>query len=119
MRVLEAPYGSSAENRAVDIAVIIRSQNGPDPGPVAQCGILYPVYVRGVSYLAAHQGAEAAAEFQEILDHPGIVASDPIGAMARLQLGRAFVLSGDKTRANAACQDFLTLWQDADPDIPC
>jgi len=81
-------------------------------------GALYPVYVRGLSYLAAHQGAEAAAEFQKILDHRGIVATDPIGALAYLQLGRALVLSGDKTRAKTAYQDFLTLWKDADPDIP-
>ena len=70
------------------------------------------------AYLAAHQGAEAAAEFQKILDHRGIVVSDPIGALARLQLGRAFALSGDKTKAKTAYQDFLTLWKDADPDIP-
>jgi serine/threonine protein kinase/tetratricopeptide (TPR) repeat protein len=81
-------------------------------------GALYPVYVRGEAYLALHQGAEAAAEFQEILDHRGIVISDPIGALAHLQLGRAFALSGDKTKAKTAYQDFLTLWKDADPDIP-
>jgi serine/threonine protein kinase len=81
-------------------------------------GALYPVYVRGVAYLAARRGAEAAAEFQKILDHRGIVVSDPIGALAHLQLGRAFVMSGDKTRAMTAYQDFLTLWKDADPDIP-
>jgi serine/threonine protein kinase/tetratricopeptide (TPR) repeat protein len=82
------------------------------------CGALYPVYVRGEAYLAAHQGPEAAAEFQKILDHRGIVGSDPIGALARLQLGRAYALSGDKTKAKTAYQDFLTLWKDADPDIP-
>jgi tetratricopeptide (TPR) repeat protein len=81
-------------------------------------GRLYPVYVRGEAYLAAHQGAEAAAEFQKILDHRGIVMSDPIGALAHLQLARALVLSGDKTRAKAVYQDFLTLWKDADQDIP-
>ena len=81
-------------------------------------GALYTVYVRGEAYLAAHQGAEAAAEFQKILDHRGIVVSDPIGAVAHLQLGRAFVLAGDKTKAKAAYQDFLNLWKDADADIP-
>jgi len=81
-------------------------------------GALYPAYVRGEAYLAAHQGAEAAAEFRKILDHRGIVASDPIGALAHLQLGRALILSGDKTKARTAYQDFLTLWKDADPDIP-
>jgi tetratricopeptide (TPR) repeat protein len=81
-------------------------------------GALYPIYVRGEAYLAANQGTEAAAEFQKILDHRGIVVSDPIGALAHLQLGRAFALSGDKTKAKTAYQDFLTLWKDADPDIP-
>jgi eukaryotic-like serine/threonine-protein kinase len=81
-------------------------------------GALYPVYVRGQAYLAAHQGAEAAAEFQKILDHRGIVASDPIGVLAHLQLGRSYVLSGDIAKAKSAYQDFLTLWKDADPDIP-
>jgi eukaryotic-like serine/threonine-protein kinase len=81
-------------------------------------GALYPVYVRGEAYLAAHQGAEAAAEFKKILDHRGIVISDPIGALARLQLGRAYAMSGDTLKAKAAYQDFLTLWKDADPDIP-
>ena len=81
-------------------------------------GALYPIYVRGLAHLAAHQGTEAATEFQKILDHRGIVVSDPIGALARLQLGRAFVLSGDTTRAKSAYLDFLTLWKDADADIP-
>ena len=87
-------------------------------GSVGFVGSLYPVYVRGEAYLALHQGAEAAAEFQKILDHRGIVVSDPIGALARLQLGRALAMAGDRTRAKAAYQDFLTLWKDADPDIP-
>jgi tetratricopeptide (TPR) repeat protein len=81
-------------------------------------GGLYPVYVRGLAYLAAHQGAEAAAEFQKILNHRGIVVSDPIGALAHLQLGRAYTLQGDTAKAKAAYQDFLVLWKDADPDIP-
>jgi serine/threonine protein kinase/Tfp pilus assembly protein PilF len=81
-------------------------------------GSLYPVYVRGEGYLAAHQGAAAVAEFQKILDHRGIVISDPIGALVHLQLGRAFVLSGDKGKAKAAYEDFLTVWKNADPDIP-
>jgi DNA-binding winged helix-turn-helix (wHTH) protein/predicted Zn-dependent protease len=79
---------------------------------------LYPAYVRGVAYLVARRGREAAAEFQKILDHRGTVASDPIGALAHLQLGRAYALAGDKAKARSAYQDFLTLWKDADPDIP-
>jgi hypothetical protein len=68
--------------------------------------------------LTAGQGAAAAAEFQKILDHRGIVVSDPIGALAHLQLGRAFAMSGDHLKAKIAYQDFLTLWKDADQDIP-
>ena len=79
---------------------------------------LYPVYVRGEAYLAAHQGSKAAAEFQRILDYRGIVLNEPIGALAHLQLGRAYAMQGDAAKAKAAYEDFLTLWKDADPDIP-
>jgi eukaryotic-like serine/threonine-protein kinase len=81
-------------------------------------GNFYPAYVRGEAYLAARQGREAAVEFQKILDHRGIVVSDPIGALAHLQLGRAYALAADKDKARTAYKDFLTLWKDADPDIP-
>jgi eukaryotic-like serine/threonine-protein kinase len=81
-------------------------------------GPLYPIYVRGEAHLTAHQGTDAAIEFQKILHHRGVVGSDPIGALAHLQLGRAYTLSGDKTKATAAYQDFLALWKDADPDLP-
>jgi DNA-binding winged helix-turn-helix (wHTH) protein/tetratricopeptide (TPR) repeat protein len=80
--------------------------------------VLYPVYMRGEAYLAAKQGSAAAAEFQKILDHPGIVRSEPIGALAHLQLGRAYALSGQPDKAKSSYNDFLTLWKDADPDIP-
>ena len=79
---------------------------------------LYPVYVRGEAYLAAHQGSQASVEFQKILDHRGIVGNSPIGALARVQLGRAYAMQGDTARAKAAYTDFLALWKDADPDIP-
>ncbi len=79
---------------------------------------LYPVFVRGETYLAAHQGREAVAEFQKILDHRGIVLNEPIGALAHLQIGRAYAMQGDSAKAKAAYQDFLTLWKHADPDIP-
>ena len=81
-------------------------------------GNFYTVYVRGLAYLAAHQGSEAAAEFQRIMDGRTIVVSDPIGALAHLQLGRALAMSGDTAKARVAYQDFLTLWKDADQDIP-
>jgi DNA-binding winged helix-turn-helix (wHTH) protein/Flp pilus assembly protein TadD len=79
---------------------------------------LYSVYVRGEAYLAAHGGSEAAAEFQKILDHRGIVLNEPIGVLAHLQLGRAYAMQGDTAKSRAAYQDFLALWKDADPDIP-
>ena len=84
----------------------------------AKFGGLYPAYVRGEAYLAAGHGAEAAAEFQKVLNHRGIVLADPIGALVHLQLGRAYIVSGDMAKAKNAYQDFLTLWKDADPDIP-
>jgi len=79
---------------------------------------LHPVYVRGEAYLVAHQGTEAAAEFQKILDQRGVVLNEPIGALARLGLARAYALQGDTTKARTAYEDFFTLWKDADPDIP-
>jgi eukaryotic-like serine/threonine-protein kinase len=79
---------------------------------------LYPVYVRGQAYLAAHQGGEAAAEFQKILDHRGIVVNGPVGALAHLGIARAYAMQRDTAKAKAAYQDFLTLWKDADADIP-
>jgi hypothetical protein len=81
-------------------------------------GPLYTAYVRGLALLAAHEAAEAAGEFRSILSHRSIVVSDPIGALAHLQLGRAFVLSGDTAKAKTAYEAFLALWKDADPDIP-
>jgi len=81
-------------------------------------GALYPVYVRGLAYARLGRYREAAAEFQKILDHPGIVLNDPIGPMARLQLARTLAASGDRAKSAAAYKDLLALWKDADPDIP-
>jgi hypothetical protein len=75
--------------------------------------VLYPTYIRGKSYLSAKQGAAAAIEFQKILDHPGLVGNEPIAALAHLELGRAYALSGEKARANTAYQEFFSLWKDA------
>jgi predicted Zn-dependent protease len=93
------------------------------PYELAQCepfqlGMLYPGYLRGQAYLQAHQGKEAAAEFQRMIDHRGIVLNFPLGALAHVGLGRAYALQGDTAKARAAYQEFLTLWKDADPDIP-
>jgi eukaryotic-like serine/threonine-protein kinase len=78
----------------------------------------YSIFARAQAYLAARQGGEAAAEFQKIIDHRGVVVNEPIGALAHLGLARAFVLQGDIAKARAAYQDFLTLWKDADSGIP-
>jgi eukaryotic-like serine/threonine-protein kinase len=79
-------------------------------------GGLHSAYVRGEAFIAAHRYEEAAAEFQKILDHRGLVGLDPVGAMARLQLARALSASGDRAKSAAVYKDFLALWKDADPD---
>src|SRR5262249_31100720 len=81
-------------------------------------GALYPVYVRGEAYLASHDGTRAIAAFQEILAHPGIVVSDPVGPLARLSLARAYTLAGDQVKARGAYEDFLNRWKNSDSDVP-
>jgi serine/threonine protein kinase/tetratricopeptide (TPR) repeat protein len=78
---------------------------------------LFPIYVRGLAYLQAKRGAEAAAEFQKIVEHRGIAPNVPEHSLAKLGLGRAYVMTGDTAKARAAYQDFFALWKDADPDI--
>jgi DNA-binding winged helix-turn-helix (wHTH) protein/tetratricopeptide (TPR) repeat protein len=109
-----------SQNRAERAQEILRAARPYELGAPATNNwtTLYPVYVRGEAYLAAHQGGEASTEFQRILDQPGIVLNEPIGALARLQLGRAYAMSGDKAKARSAYEDFFALWKDADPDIP-
>ena len=81
---------------------------------------MYPLYVRGLAYLALHQEEEAAAEFSRLIAHSGLAAGDPVDAAARRQLARARALApvGEKSKAKSAYNDFLTLWKSADPDIP-
>ena len=88
-----------------------------DP-PQFQPGTLYPAYVRGQAYLTAHNGTAAAAEFQKLVDHRNIVVNFPLGALSHLGLARASAISGDSAKAKTAYKEFLTLWKDADPDIP-
>ena len=103
-----------------------RSINLLEPATAYQLGQLssapsscmYPIYVRAQAYLSARQGPAAASEFQKILDHSGLLWNCATGALARLGLARAYVLQGDTPKARAAYQNFLTLWKDADPDIP-
>lgn len=79
---------------------------------------IYPAYIRGQAYLASGQGAPAAAEFQKIIDHRSLVQNCATGALAHLGLARAYAVQGEMAKAKTAYQDFLTLWKDADPDIP-
>jgi len=88
------------------------------PPPVVDSGLMYPAYIRGLAYLAQRNGPAAAAEFQKFLDHRGIVQNFLLGSLARLQLARAYALSGDTAKAKTVYQDFLALWKDADPDVP-
>jgi eukaryotic-like serine/threonine-protein kinase len=79
----------------------------PQPTTGALPSSLYPVYVRGYAYLAARRGAEAAAEFKKILEHPGVVANEPIGALGHLGLGRAYAIQGETAKSRAAYADFF------------
>ena len=86
--------------------------------PQFQLGTMYPVYIRGQAYLAAHNGTAAATEFQKLLDHRGIVVNFVTGALAHLQLARTYAMAGDTAKAKSAYQDFFSQWKDADPDTP-
>jgi eukaryotic-like serine/threonine-protein kinase len=88
------------------------------PYELGTMGAMEPVYLRGQAYLELGNGSGAAAEFQKIIEHPGIAGTWPVGALAHLGLGRAYALQGAKEKARAAYQDFLALWKDADTDIP-
>jgi tetratricopeptide (TPR) repeat protein len=87
-------------------------------GFIGRFGGLYPIYVRGLAYVAAGRLAEAVGEFQRIVDHRSIVLVDPLDAMARLQLTRTLALSGDVPKAKSAYSELFALWKSADPDIP-
>jgi ATP/maltotriose-dependent transcriptional regulator MalT len=103
---------------AIGILEAARPYELGSPSNISMSLSLYPVYVRGLAYLSAKQGTQAVAEFQKILSHRGIVQTEPIGSLAQLGLARAYALQGDAVKAKAASQDFLTLWKNADQDIP-
>jgi eukaryotic-like serine/threonine-protein kinase len=102
-------------NRAVEL---LNETSAIELGTPNGLVILVPIYVRGEAYLALGDGQRAATEFQMFIDHRGLVANFPWGALARLALARAYAIEGDTAKARAAYQGFLTLWKDADPDIP-
>jgi tetratricopeptide (TPR) repeat protein len=89
-----------------------------DLADVESFNSLYPAYIRGLAYLKKGEGQLAAVEFQKLLDHPGRVARESIGALSHLQLARAQKMMGDEAAARKSYEDFLTLWKDADSDIP-
>ena len=112
---MELNKGNSSQ-ALVDLEAAAPYELG-EPPPLQE-GTLYPAYLRGQAYLLAHNGTAAAAEFQKLLDHRGIVQNFVTGALARLQIGRAYAMAGDTAKAKAAYQDFFNIWKDADPDIP-
>ena len=104
-------------SRAVDALNIVRPFDWAAPDALA-ISTLFPAYERGQAYLAVGDGKKAALEFQKLINHPGMVLNFPLGALARLGLARAYAIERDTVKAHVAYQDFLTLWKDADRDIP-
>jgi serine/threonine protein kinase/tetratricopeptide (TPR) repeat protein len=108
--------GRKDPNRAVELLKVASAVELGMPTGITI--MLCPTYVRGEAYLMLHDGNRAAAEFQKFIDHRGLVINFPWGALARLGLARANAMEGNTAKARAAYQDFLTIWKDADPDIP-
>ena len=121
LRALEALNQADAA-KALEMTQVATPYDIAVPGTAfysgAFFGAMYPVYLRGLAYSGMGRHREAAAEFQNILDHPGIMLNDPMGPLARLQLARAWSASGDRAKSAAAYKDLLTLWKEADPDLP-
>jgi eukaryotic-like serine/threonine-protein kinase len=108
--------GNHPERAIEQLQPVARYELGtPFPGSTFA---MFPVYLRGQAYLAERQGPAAVVEFRKILDRPGVALNQIIAPLARLGLGRAYAVAGDTATARTAYQDFLTLWKDADPDIP-
>src|SRR5271157_5286154 len=108
--------GRKDPNRAVELLNLASTVELGQPTNLTV--ILCPVYLRGEAYLMLRDGSRAAAEFQKFIDHYGLVLNSPWGALARFGLARAYAMQGSTVKARASYQDFLTLWKDADPDIP-
>jgi Tfp pilus assembly protein PilF len=103
--------------KAIQILEAARPYELGSPSNISMSLSMYPVYVRGLAYLSAKQGPQAAAEFQKLLAHRGIVQTEPIGSLAQLGLARAYALQGDNAQAKTSYQDFLKLWNDADSNL--
>jgi len=106
------------ENDPAAAVEILRPTVKYDLADAESFNSLYPAYIRGLAYLQIGKGDLAAAEFQKLLDHPGVVARDITGALSHLQLARAQKMMGDQAAARNSYEDFLALWKDADSDIP-
>ncbi len=105
------------QGNAQEAINLLRAASPYELGGYGGLGVT-PAYIRGQAYLTVHNGASAASEFQKILDHPGVVVNSPIGALAHLGLARAYAMQGNAAKAKLAYQDFLGLWDHADPDVP-
>jgi tetratricopeptide (TPR) repeat protein len=105
-------------NRPADAIETLRPALKYDMADPAEFNSLYPAYLRGLAYLQMNDGRHAAAEFQKLLDHPGLVGRDVVGALVLLQMGRALKISGNDVAAGQYYERFLNLWKGADPDIP-
>ncbi|HEY4364630.1 MAG TPA: protein kinase [Bryobacteraceae bacterium] len=119
LRALVA-LGSNDPGKAIDLLEANRPYELGIP-PLAFnhfYGCMYPVYVRGLAYLALHKPEEAAAEFERVLAHPGLTVGDPINAAARRQLARALGMEADKAKAVASYRDFFEFWKAAEVGIP-
>jgi len=106
------------QNRPAEAVAVLETVRPYEFGTGPHGAAYDPVYVRGLAYLRLHDGRKAAAEFQRILDHQGVVANSEQYFLAQLNLGRAYVVSGDNAKAKKAYQDFFAMWKDADPDVP-
>jgi len=110
--------GRLHEKDAAAAVEILRSTLPYELSNLVAFDALYSAYIRGLAYLELRQPSPAAAEFQKVLDHPGLVGRGPLMPLSHLQLARALVMSGDAAGARRSYEQLLTLWKDADPDLP-
>ena len=118
LRAQVALHFSNGGAKAVEILVAASPYELGVSGSSTFWTNLYPVYVRGEAFLAAGQGAQAAGEFQKILDWPGVVVNEPIGALAYLGLARSLALAGKAAESRASYESFFSVWKEADGDVP-
>jgi eukaryotic-like serine/threonine-protein kinase len=117
LKLIRSKLRANGKCHCAEIIQVQKTKAGYELGTVGKAAF-YPVYVRGEAFLVSRRPKEAAAEFQKILDHPGIALSSPIGIRGRIGLARANAMQGDSAKTKLVYQDFFALWKDADPDIP-